>query len=529
MCIKVSSKTLGIEGKKLLTPQDDYDALKEFNQAYEGTKSAIEEMHLEYQNLLQNDAGLEARLKQFPGAVFSGRKRPDKGVLGVFFCYALPALDKETGEFTEKAGTTRWYLYDLKRDIILEEPGEIVTSIRSQADTPRHCSTDEKTLKIPEGVTPDEPFVQILDPATGTGTFLVEVIEVIHKTMTAKWRKQGCLEMELSPLWNEYVPRYRLPRLHGYELLMAPYAIAHLKIGLKLYETGYRFDSDERARIYLTNALEPANDQQLTMDFLPAFAHEAEEVNAVKRKRRFTVVIGNPPYAGHSANTGEWISNLVQNYYQVDGAGLGERNPKWLQDDYVKFIRLAQYTLSTTAAGILGFITNHSFLDNPTFRGMKFSLIETFSELWLHDLHGNSKKRERSPDGTADENVFDIQQGVAITVGLLSSLGKGCVVRHADLFGPRDHKYAALSQNTSGQTTGTTISCVRPFFLLIPLDVSIREEYEKGLRLPEVMAVNVLGFQSHRDNFAIDFDRAALLGRIIERIYIRQSGETRSL
>lgn len=140
------SKTLGIEGKKLLTPEDDYDALKEFNHAYEGTKTAVEDMHLEYQALLQADPELEARLKSLPGATFSGRKRPAKGARGVFFCYALPALDKEAGEFSEAAGMTRWYLYDLDRDAILEEPGEIVASIRSKPETPRKCTTEEKTL-----------------------------------------------------------------------------------------------------------------------------------------------------------------------------------------------------------------------------------------------------------------------------------------------------------------------------------------------------------------------------------------------
>lgn len=140
------SKTLGIEGKKLLTPEDDFDALREFNHAYEGTKTAVEDMHLEYQALLKADPELESRLNRLPGATFSGRKRQAKGARGVFFCYALPALDKEAGEFTEEAGTTRWYLYDLDRDTILEEPGEIVASIRSKPHTPRKCTTEEKTL-----------------------------------------------------------------------------------------------------------------------------------------------------------------------------------------------------------------------------------------------------------------------------------------------------------------------------------------------------------------------------------------------
>jgi hypothetical protein len=140
------SKTLGIEGKKLLRPEDDYEALKDFNHAYLGTKTVVEEMHLEYQGLFHEDPTLEARLKGLPGATFSGRQHPAKGARGVFFCYALPALDKEKGEFTEAAGTTRWYLYHLDRDAILEEPGEIVSSIRSKPDTPRACKMEQRSL-----------------------------------------------------------------------------------------------------------------------------------------------------------------------------------------------------------------------------------------------------------------------------------------------------------------------------------------------------------------------------------------------
>ena len=170
-------------------------------------------------------------------------------------------------------------------------------------------------LEIPAGTPSEQVFVQILDPATGTGTFLVEVIDLIHRTMVDKWKAQVHGERKIQALWNDYVPKHLLPRLHGYELLMAPYAIAHLKIGLKLYETGYRFESDERARVYLTNALEPPGDGQLTLDFLPALAHEAEAVNEIKRKQRLTVVIGNPPYAGHSRNNQvPWIVDKVYDY-----------------------------------------------------------------------------------------------------------------------------------------------------------------------------------------------------------------------
>ena len=182
-------------------------------------------------------------------------------------------------------------------------------------------------LKIPEGTSPTQAFVQILDPATGTGTFLVEVIDLIHNTMAAKWKSQGHGEKKSQTLWNEYVPKHLLPRLHGYELLMAPYAIAHLKIGLKLFETGYGFESDERARVYLTNALEPAEDEQLMLDFLPALAHEAKAVNEIKRKQRFTVVIGNPPYSGLSSNMGPWIDGLLKGRL-LDGAAYRELLPR---------------------------------------------------------------------------------------------------------------------------------------------------------------------------------------------------------
>ncbi len=283
---------------------------------------------------------------------------------------------------------------------------------------------DHQKFKIPEGTDPNSPFVVILDPATGTATFLVEVIDTIYKTLSTKWRKQGMTDKQQAAAWNEYVPKHLLPRLYGYELMMAPYAIAHMKIGLKLHETGYRFLSEERARIYLTNALEPASDDKKQMEieeWASALAHEVQAVNAVKRGQRFTVVVGNPPYSGHSANNGKWIAEMLRKrflqsagYFEVDGAPLGERNPKWLNDDYVKFIRLAQVTIEQAKTGVLGFITNHGYLDNPTFRGMRQSLTQTFDQCCFFDLHGNSKKKEKAENGGKDENVFDIQQGVAI-------------------------------------------------------------------------------------------------------------------
>ena len=377
-------------------------------------------------------------------------------------------------------------------------------------------------LKIPEGTPPEQAFVQILDPATGTGTFLVEVIDLIHRTMVEKWTAQGHSEKKIQALWNDYVPNHLLPRLHGYELLMAPYAIAHLKIGLKLYETGYRFESDERARVYLTNALEPPGDGQLTLDFLPALAHEVQVVNEIKRRQRFTVVIGNPPYSGLSSNMGPWIDGLLKgrppdgtttsSYYHVNGKPLGERKV-WLQDDYVKFIRLSQWLLDRAGAGVHGYISNHGYLDNPTFRGMRWSLMESFQRIRVLDVHGNLKKNEVPPGGGRDVNVFDIQQGVAI--GLFTkAAATSRSVCHADLWGERERKYRRLWEHGYGDTEWVQLEPGPPFHLFEPFNDAGTGAYRGWPAINEVMAVNVTGIVTARDDFVIDFDREALRGRI---------------
>ena len=305
---------------------------------------------------------------------------------------------------------------------------------------------------------------------------------------------------------------------------MAPYAIAHLKIGLKLFETGYRFESDERARVYLTNALEPPGDEQLTLDFLPALAHEAAAVNEIKRKQRFTVVIGNPPYSGLSSNMGPWIDGLLKgrlpdktataSYYHVDGEPLGERKV-WLQDDYVKFIRLSQWLLDGTGAGVHGYISNHGYLDNPTFRGMRWSLMQSFRRIRVLDLHGNLKKKEAPPKGGRDVNVFDIQQGVAIGLFTKAAAASRCVC-HADLWGEREKKYRWLWEHGSADTEWVQLKLGPPFHLFEPFDDAGTGAYYGWPAINEVMAVNVTGIVTARDDFVIDFDREALRSRIAD-------------
>jgi type I restriction-modification system DNA methylase subunit len=372
-------------------------------------------------------------------------------------------------------------------------------------------------VKIPKGIAPNSFFAMILDPATGTATFLVEVIDVIYKTMVAKWKKQAYKDAQIQAAWNEYVPTSLLPRLYGYELMMAPYAIAHMKIGLKLYETGYRFASDQRANIYLTNALEEPSQlaQGSAASLFEALGHESQAVNDVKRDVHFTVVIGNPPYSGHSSNASKnedrswnFIGKLLQDYYQIDGKPLGEKNPKWLQDDYVKFLRFGQWNISQSQIGILAMITNHGYLDNPTFRGMRQQLANTFSDIYLLDLHGNSKKQEVAQDGSKDENVFDITQGVSICLmAKLPSSHENTGIHHADLFGLREFKYEYLMTHHShlNSTEWSKINPKTSYYLFSPQNIDLDTEYQKFWKITEVMPVNSVGVVTARDSLTIQW------------------------
>ena len=464
-----------------------------------------------------DQANMEAVVRDF------GDRNPQEDPVIHFYEHFLAAYDKKQKVSRGVFYTPRpvvSYIVRSVDELLRSEFG--LTDGLADTTTWGEMAKRHEEWKIPEGTSPTQTFVQILDPATGTGTFLVEVIGLIHNTMAAKWKSQGHGGKRVRTLWNEYVPKHLLPRLHGYELLMAPYAIAHLKIGLKLFETGYRFESDERARVYLTNALEPAGDEQLTLDYLPALAHEAQAVNEIKRKQRFTVVIGNPPYSGLSSNMGPWIDGLLKgrlldgtataSYYHVEGEPLGERKV-WLQDDYVKFIRLSQWLLDGTGAGVHGYISNHGYLDNPTFRGMRWSLMQSFRRIRVLDIHGNLKKKEVPPGGGRDVNVFDIQQGVAI--GLFAKTHRGAMhVRHADLWGEREHKYSWLLDDGADDTDWTELVPALPFYLFEPLDESATGRYYDWPPINEIMPVNSVGIVTARDSMTVDFDADVLWERV---------------
>lgn len=336
----------------------------------------------------------------------------------------------------------------------------------------------------------------ILDPACGTGTFLSWVIRLVYETVTQKHGKGS---------WDGYVHERLLPHLFGFELLVAPYTIAHLKLSLQLKETGYKFHEGERLHIYLTNSLE-GEIQQSELPLGRFISDEANAATKIKREERILVVIGNPPYSGHSANKSRWIIGLIEDYKKVNGQPLRERNPKWLQDDYVKFIRFAQWRIEQTGEGVIGFITNHSWLDNPTFRGMRWNLLNSFNEIYILNLHGNIRRKEKAHYGDNDENVFDIQQGVAIMLAVKrKNKGNGCQVFYYDLWGKRECKYNYLSEKDVTTTKWQKLQPTPPLYLFVPQDLSLQKEYEEGFKVTEIFSIHSVGIVTARNKLTIQF------------------------
>jgi predicted helicase len=340
--------------------------------------------------------------------------------------------------------------------------------------------------------------VQILDPATGTGTFLAEVVNQIYD----RYRDQ-------QGIWQQYVEEHLLPRLNGFEILMASYAVAHLKLDMLLSETGYTHQSEKRLRVYLTNSLEESNNEPRTL-FARWLSREATEANAIKRDCPVMVVIGNPPYSGESQNKGKWIMSLMEDYKKEPGGKhpLDERNPKWLNDDYVKFIRLAQHYIEKRGEGIIGFINPHGYLDNPTFRGMRWNLLKTFDKIYTIDLHGNSKKKETCPDGSKDENVFDIMQGVSINLFVKTGkkdkdeLGK---VFHKDLYGLRQQKYDFLDGASIDNIGFVELVPQSPMYFFVPKNFGLQEEYDKGFKVDDLFSQNSMGVTTGHDKELVSF------------------------
>jgi type I restriction-modification system DNA methylase subunit len=369
-----------------------------------------------------------------------------------------------------------------------------------------------KGIRIPEQVSPEDDFIRILDPATGTGTFLVEVIDCIHKTLVAKWKKLRKSDAEIEALWNEYVPDHLLPRLHGYELFMAPYAIAHLKVGLKLHETKYQFKSDKRARVFLTNSLIDAANQGDQLSYsLPALANESQEVNRVKTEGAFTVVVGNPPYARDSSNRGAFAESLVLRYKERVRS---ETNLQPLSDDYLKFLGLAHRQTDLSGCGVIGFITNSSYLTGLIHRGVREELYLDFSKINIFDLHGGMRDQYVG----IDENVFAIRQGVAISIlSKVAGSDRQASVAYGGMRGKQQEKFTRLNVEDITTSDLVNVPVEAPHFSFSrTLSGTAAQEYATFVPIDSWFGFQIAGYKTHRDHIAIDTIKDNLVVRLTD-------------
>lgn len=377
----------------------------------------------------------------------------------------------------------------------------------------------EKDFNLPQGladtskIESDIHRVQVLDPAVGTGTFISAVIRSIYERILKSGQKGT---------WPTYVHQQLLPRIHGFELMMAPYTIAHLKLTMAFKETGFKY-FNKRLGIYLTNSLEESPIQKdlfTGFGFAESIADEAKEASKIKNEKPIMVVIGNPPYSISSSNKGEWIQNLIKVYKE----GLGERKIN-LDDDYIKFIRFAEHFIEKNKSGIVAMITNNSFIDGITHRQMRKHLLETFDDVYILDLHGNSKKKEKAPDGGKDENVFDIQQGVGISifirkVGNKTGLGE---VYHSELHGKRENKFKSLNESELQNFKWNKLNYSEPYYFFVPKDFSNDIEYDRGFKVSDLFISYSAGVKTKVDNVAIDFDKETLSERVEDIIQHKYS------
>ena len=365
----------------------------------------------------------------------------------------------------------------------------------------------------PLGLT--DPTVLVLDPAVGTGTFLYDVVKLIHEAL-CKQGQQGA--------WNNYVAEKLLPRLFGFELLMAPYAVAHLKLGLLLQELGYQFQGDQRLGVYLTNTLEEAI-KRSEMLFGQFIVEEANAAAEIKKDKKIMVVLGNPPYSSSSANRGEWIMGLLDDY--KTRVREEETQIQAVSDDYIKFLRFAQWRIERTGQGVVAFITNNNYLDGLNFRDVRKALANTFDEVLVLNLHGNARRRERAPDGSEDENVFDILVGVAIIILVRGAVRTGEPhVLYQDMYGTRQAKYSALMEQDVSTTTWRPLDPSEPAYMFCPVVSDLEEEYLQFVPVDRVFGTGDpgkdktkcygTGFKTQQDEFAIAFDPGEFSSRMAE-------------
>lgn len=420
-----------------------------------------------------------------------------------FFEDFLEAYD---GKTREQRGV--WYTPKPIVDFIVRSVDEIlVKEFDLQKGIADSSKVDIKVKIQDREINTKVHKVQILDPAVGTGTFLNQVVNVIHE----KYKNQ-------QGQWEAYVTDNLIPRLNGFELLMAPYAIAHLKLDLTLQETGYDVNTQSKStrfNIFLTDSLEEAHSQVESL-FTVWLSNEANLANYIKRDAPVMCIIGNPPYSGESINQGEWITELIDDYKKEPGGkiALDEKNPKWISDDYVKFIRMAQFLINKNKKGVIAFINPHGYLDNPTFRGMRWNLLKDFDKIYTLDLHGNATKNEVSPDGTPDKNVFDIKQGVSINIFIktgkkkANELGK---IYHHEIYGSRESKFDYLCTHSYSNVPYEEVNTKNKYCFFVPKEYNNPEEYKSGIPIKKLFKLNSVGIVTARDNFTVFFDKSDLM------------------
>lgn len=337
--------------------------------------------------------------------------------------------------------------------------------------------------------------VQILDPATGTGTFLTQTIKIIHSKLKGQYGA-----------WNSYVNKNLIPRINGFELLMASYSIAHLKTFLLLQNLGFNNPNHERFKIFLTNSLEEPN-TYVEENFVSWLVSEAKEANRIKKDTPIMCIMGNPPYFAKSSNKGEWITKLVKDYFHEPNSNkkLDEKNSKQINDDYVKFIRLSEHLINKNGEGLIGFITNNGFLNNPTFRGMRWHLMESFDKIIILDLHGNSNKKEKCPDGSIDQNIFNIKLGVCITffIKKKNSNKEECLILHKDLYGTEAYKNNFLNDASFPEISFNKLVPQKPFYNFIPENYKKLKDYNCGFSLSLLFKNINVGYATGKDKLLI--------------------------
>ena len=368
-----------------------------------------------------------------------------------------------------------------------------------------YIDTSNKRVKQPKEVWEEEEIykVQILDPATGTGTFLAETIRKIYSYFV---NQQG--------IWSQYVDKALIPRLNGFEIMMTPYVMCHLKLDLLLQETGYTTTKQtNRFNVYLTNALD--KDETSKYPLLDWLSEEAKQAGRIKSETPIMVVMGNPPYSVSSCNKNDYIEDLISIYKQ----DLNERKIN-LDDDYIKFIRMGESYIERNHEGVLAYISNHSFIDGVTHRQMRKHLMETFDKIYILDLHGNAKKKETAKDGSKDENVFDIQQGVSINIFIKTGMKQPnelAKVYHAELLGLRENKFEYLNNNEFDTVEYKELEPVEPYYFFTPKDFNNEDTYDNCLKLTDIFQEYNSGIQTKNDPLSIQFSSNDI-ERIIENM-----------